>query len=126
MLKILQRFITCEGRFSIAHLCQMRLLKHITGDDPLNLPFYLYNSLIKMSKRYQKQPLSFPQYVYHRGLIDILVQFQLNKKGKSWDEFLIAGGFKGMSSKKKISRPSSRKRANVQVEEHKDEHSSHS
>ena len=93
MLNLVQRFITCEGRFSIAHLYQMRLLTHITGDDPLNLPFYLYNSLIKMSQRYQCQPLSFPQYVYHRGLIKMLVQFQLNKKTKSWDEFLVAEGY---------------------------------
>ena len=89
----------------------MRLLTHITGDDPLNLPFYLYNSLIKMSERYQWQPLSFPQYVYHRGLIKILVQFQLNKKIKSWDEFLVAEGFRGMFSKKPIGHPSSRRRA---------------
>ena len=93
VLNLVQRFITCEGRFSIAHLYQMRLLTHITGDDPLNLPFYLYNSLIKMSQRYQHQPLSFPQYVYHRGLIKMLVQFQLNKKTKSWDEFLVAEGY---------------------------------
>ena len=73
----------------------MRLLTHITGDDPLNLVHYLYNSLLKMSKRYQKQPLSSPQYVYHRGLIKILVQYQLSKKGKSWDEFLLARGFSG-------------------------------
>jgi hypothetical protein len=80
----------------------MRLLTHITGDDPLNLPFYLYNSLIKMSERYQRQALSFPPYVYHDGLIKILVQFQLNKKRKSWDDFLVAEGFRGMSSKKPI------------------------
>ena len=104
----------------------MRLLTHITGDDPLNLPFYLYNSLIKMSKRYQQQPLFFPQYVYHHGLIKIFVQFQLNKKGKSWDEFLIAEGFQVMSSKKKIGGPKSKKRGNVQVEEQRDEPSSHS
>ena len=113
MLKLVQNFITYESHFSIAHLYQMRLLTHITGDDPLNLPYYLYNSLIKMSKRYQQQPLSSPQYVYHRGLINILVQFQLNKKGKSWDEFLLVGGFQGMSFKKKIGRPKSKKKVNV-------------
>jgi hypothetical protein len=96
-----QKFITCEGRFSIAHLYQMRLLTHISGDDPLNLPHYFYNSLLKMAKRYQKQPLSSPQYVYHSGLIKILVQFQLNKKGKSWDEFLLVGGFQGCPPRRK-------------------------
>ena len=126
MLKLVHKFITCEVHFTIAHLYQMRLLTHISGDDPLNLPYYLYNSLIKMSKRYQQQPLSSPQYVYHHGLIKILVQFQLNKKGKSWDEFLLAGGFQGMSSKKKIGCPRSKKKVNVQVEEQRDEPSSHS
>ena len=60
VLKVVQKFITCEGHFSIAHLYEMRPLTHISGGDPLNLPYYLYNSLLKMSKRYQKQPLSSP------------------------------------------------------------------
>ena len=122
----MQKFITCEGHFSIAHLYHMRLLTHILGDDPLNLLHYLYNSLLKMSKRYQKQPLSSSWYVYHRGLIKILVQYQLNKKGKSWDEFLLAGGFQGMTSKKKMGRPKSKRRVNLQVEEQGNEPSSHS
>ena len=126
VLKIVQKFITCEGCFSIAHLYQMRLLTHITCDDPLNLVHYLYNSFLKMSKRYQKQPLSSPQYVYHRGLIKILVQYQLNKKGKSWDEFLLGEGFQGMSSKKKMGHPKSKRRVNLQEEEKGNEPSSHS
>ena len=52
VLRIVQKFVTCEGRFSITHLYQMRLLTHISGDDPLNLVHFLYNSLLKMSKRY--------------------------------------------------------------------------
>ena len=126
VLKVAQKFITCEVCFSITHLYQMRLLTHISGDDPLNLPYYLYNSLLKMSKRYQKQPLSSPQLVYHRGLIKILVQIQFNKKGKSWDEFLLAGGFQGMSSKKKMGHPKSKRRVNLQVEEQRPDPSSHS
>ena len=103
--------------FLVSHLYQLRLLSHISGDDPLDLVHYLYNSLLKMSKRYQKQPLSSPQYVYHRGLIKILVQHQLSKKSKSWDEFLVAEGFQGMPSKKKMGHPKSKKRVNPQEEE---------
>lgn len=44
----------------------------------------------------------------------------------SWDEFLLAGGFQGMSSKKKIGRPKSKKRFNVRVEEQRDKPSFHS
>ena len=54
VFKVVKKFITYEDHFSIAHLYQMRLLTHISSDDPLNLPYYLYNSLLKMSKRYQK------------------------------------------------------------------------
>jgi hypothetical protein len=70
-----------------------------------------------MSRRYQKQPLSSPQYVYHCGLIKILVQHQLNKKKKTWDEFLVAEGFQGMTSKKKMGHPKRNKRVNPQDEE---------
>ena len=117
ILRVVQRYITCEGHFSIAHLYQMRLLTHISSDDPLDLVHSLYNSLLNMFKRYQKQPLSSPQYVYHCGLMKILVQHQLSKKGKSWDEFLVAEGFQGMSSKKKMGRPKSKKRGNPQTKE---------
>ena len=122
----MHKFVTCEGHFSIAHLYQMRLLTHISGYDPLNLVHYLYNSLLKMSKRYQKQPLYSLQYVYHRGLIKILVQFQLSKKWKSWDEFLLVEGFQGMPSKKKMVHPKSKRRVNPQVEEKENKPSSHS
>jgi hypothetical protein len=95
----------------------MRLLTHILGDEPLILVHFLYNSLLKISKRYQKQPLSSPQYIYHRGLIKILAQYQLSKKGKSWDEFLIAESFRGMSSKKRMGHPKSKRRVNPQAED---------
>ena len=109
---MVQRFITYEGHFSIAHLYQMRLISHILGDNPLDLVYFLYNSLLKMSRRYQKKPLSSPQHFYHRRLIKILVQHQLNKKKKTWDEFLVVEGFQGMTSRKKMGYPKSNKMVN--------------
>lgn len=50
----------------------------------------------------------------------------MSKKGKSWDEFLVAEGFQGMSSKKKMGRPKSKRRVNSQMEEQEKEVSSHS
>ena len=117
ILRVVQRFITCEGCFSIAHLYQMRLLCHISGDDPLDLVHFLYNSLLKMSRRFQKQPSPSPQYVYQWVLIKILVQHQLNKKKKTWDEFLVTEGFQGVTSTKKMGCPKSKKRVNPQCEE---------
>ena len=70
-----------------------------------------------MSKIYQKQSLSSPQYVCHCGLIKILVQHQLNKKKETWDEFLVAEGFQGMTSKKTMGRHKSKKRVKPQDEE---------
>ena len=117
ILRVVQRFITCEGRFSISHLYQMRLLSHISGDDPLNLVHFLYNSLVKMSRKFRKKSSPSPQYIYHQDLIKILVQHQLNKKKKTWDEFLVSEGFQGVTSRKKMGHPKSKRRVNSQNEE---------
>ena len=92
----------------------MRLLSHISGDDPLNLVHFLYNWLLKKSRKFQKQPSSSPQYIYHQGLIKILVQYQLNKKKRTWDEFLVSEGLHGMTSRKKMGRPKSKRSINPQ------------
>jgi hypothetical protein len=39
-LLIIHRYITCEGRFSLVYLYHIRLLIHINGDYPLNLPYF--------------------------------------------------------------------------------------
>ena len=96
----------------------MRLFSHISGDDPLNLVHFLYNLLLKMSRSFQKKPSQSSQYIYHQGLIKILIQHQLNKKKKTWEKFLVSEGFQGITSRKKtMCCPKSKKRVNSQNKE---------
>jgi hypothetical protein len=84
-LLIIHRYITCEGRFSLVYLYHIRLLIHINGDYPLNLPYFLLKSLSKMSKRVQSHPATTKGSLFHQGLIRTLVVFSLNEVHKSWD-----------------------------------------
>jgi hypothetical protein len=43
-LPVVQKYITCEGRFSIVHRYLMRFLLHLNGSSIMNLPYYLLKS----------------------------------------------------------------------------------
>jgi hypothetical protein len=45
LLRAIRKYFTCEGRFDIIHTHHIRLLMHFTGRRPLNLPFFLHQSL---------------------------------------------------------------------------------
>lgn len=51
VLIVVQRYITCEGRFNTTHLLHMRFLFHILGYKALNLPYFLHTYLLKMSTK---------------------------------------------------------------------------
>jgi hypothetical protein len=53
LLLIIKQFITCEGRYGLVFLYQVRMLMVFLGFK-LNMPFYLFMSLQKMSKIYQR------------------------------------------------------------------------
>jgi len=53
LLLIFKQFITCEGRYGLVFLYHIRLLMIFLGFN-LNMPFYLFMSLHKMSKCYQR------------------------------------------------------------------------
>ena len=105
VINTLQHYITCEGRFSTVHMYLMRIVSHISGSKPMNLPFFLYKSLLKMSQKIQRNPNYLPYNLYHRGLIKILVVYHLRKTRCSWDKFLSTKGFLHVTSKKKMGRP---------------------
>ena len=84
--KILVRYVSYDGRFSHLHLYHLILLLALQGFK-LNLPFYLWQSLKKMSQAVRS--FSNPdRSIFHHGLIKIIVQHQLSVNGKSWDSFL--------------------------------------
>jgi hypothetical protein len=48
ILRIIQKYFTCEGILDKVYQYQIRLLMHFIGRSPLNLPFFLYRILGRM------------------------------------------------------------------------------
>ena len=105
VLIVVQRYLTCDGRFNVSHLLHMIFLCHNSGHKYLNLPYFLHTYLLKMSSKIQDKPDSPSHLVYHSGLIKILVKSALNRKNKSWDRFIVEEGFTSLTQKKKLGRP---------------------
>jgi hypothetical protein len=93
MLKIIQRYFTCEGRFNMIYQYHIRLLLHFTGKDVMNLPFYLFRSIGKMSDRVQAKSKAVDTSVFHSGLIKMLVMDELRKRNMEWEEFITSSHF---------------------------------
>jgi hypothetical protein len=87
LLAILQRYLTCEGRYTIIFPCHARLLLHFTGT-PLNIPFFLLKSLKRMAEQVQKAN-EFRGSLFHFGLVKILIKSALSKKQETWDLFTV-------------------------------------
>ena len=56
MLKVIQRYFTCEGRFNMIYQYHTRILLHFIGKDLMNIPFYLFRSMGKMVDRVHANP----------------------------------------------------------------------
>jgi hypothetical protein len=65
MLKIIQIYFTCEGIFNMIYQYHIRLLLHFIGKDVMNLPFYLFRSIGKMSDRVQAKSKAVDTSVFH-------------------------------------------------------------
>ena len=54
LLLVIQKFITCEGRFGSMYMYHTRLLMNFLDNQTLNLPYFLQNSLKNMFVTVQK------------------------------------------------------------------------
>lgn len=90
MVYILQKFVTYEGRYSIVYLYHIKLLLHLKRQCVISLPYFLLQSLTKMSKTIQKQKGNENKNLYHFGLVKILIEHELQRRGKTSKEFLAA------------------------------------
>ena len=88
---LVQKYVTCEGRFSLVFLYHIRILQHLNHEKPMNMPYYLLQSLKKMSSQVKKNKNK-ERSMHHHGLIKMLVEYELNQKGKSWNIFLWENG----------------------------------
>ena len=50
-IKILQTYITCEGRYASVFKNHIRFLQHLNQQSKMNIPFFFLKSLQKMSRR---------------------------------------------------------------------------
>ena len=71
----------------------LRFLLHFVGKRSLDLPFYLYRSLAKMSDKVQAKSEGNETSLFHHGLIKLMVLKELKILGREWSSFLFVSGF---------------------------------
>lgn len=123
MLLILQKFITCEGRFGSTYVYHICLLMNFLENGTLNLPFFLLNSLRRMAKNAQKKFESIETTLYYHGLVNILVEFHLRSVGGTWEDFLVRNFFQDAPylSKGSHVKRSRRRNINIKISSQKDD-----
>lgn len=94
IMQIIQRYVTCEGRFATIYIYHMRFLQHVLGIKRLNLPYYFLKSLSKMATRVKNHPEASSHIIFHHGLVKLLITKELEKHKRSWPHFLFWSGFK--------------------------------
>jgi hypothetical protein len=85
MLKVIQRYFTYEGIFNMIYQYHIRILLHFTGKDSMNIPFYLFLGIVKMSDRVQAKSKVVDTCIFHSSLIKFLVMEELRKKKINWE-----------------------------------------
>jgi hypothetical protein len=88
VLYVLQKYLTCEGRYVITLNYHVRLLLHFEAELEMNFPYFLCKSLAKMSRRVQKHSGNPYNSLYHHGLIKILIEDELRLRRDNWDNFV--------------------------------------
>jgi hypothetical protein len=94
ILKIIQRYFTCEGRFNTLYQYHIRLLLHFIGKVEMNIPYYLSRRIGKLSDMIQSKPKNVDTSIFHSRLTRMLVSEELGKKDISWEHFVVASHFK--------------------------------
>jgi hypothetical protein len=112
LLKTIQVYITCEGRYSRVMIYHFKLMNHFTGRTPLNFPYYLHRSLTKMAYQVQAKPNQMQGRLFHHGLIKLIILEELQRRNKTWRFLLLWGEFliEPEPKDKKSSTPKSSKR----------------
>ena len=67
----------------------MHFLSHIADMKSMNLQYFLLKSLAKMSTKIRSKMVIPPHFIYNRGLIKILIHYQLRQVNQTWDHFLF-------------------------------------
>ena len=94
LLVVIKGFITCEGRYNLFFIYHFRLLM-VFMDYELNMHAFLLKILSKMAHLCQIKSLSSKRNVFHHGLVKILIKFQLEQNGDSWEKSVKRNHFLG-------------------------------
>jgi hypothetical protein len=94
LLKIIQRYFTCEGRFNTLYQYHIRLLLHFIGKVEMNPPYYLLRSMGKIPYMIQAKSKDVDSILFHYGLIRMLVYEELSMKDISWENFVVTSHLK--------------------------------
>ena len=92
-IKILQRYVTYEGRFAFVFKYYFRFLQHLSHESKMNLPFFFLKSLQKMSCRVKEHQDHTKQSVFNHGLIKLIISTVLQIREKTWEYFLFSSSF---------------------------------
>ena len=92
LLELIIRYVTYEGRLSKTQFYHLQLLMIFKGH-PVNMPYYLLNSLHKMACTYQMNIGDKETSLFHHGLIKILMSYRLGELEETWESFLMRNGF---------------------------------
>jgi hypothetical protein len=84
----IQKFLTCEGRYTILFHYYFRLLSHLEHKHLMNIPYFLYGMLRQMAAHVQKSKRPTTS-VSHHGLIKLLALRSLARQWRRWDELVI-------------------------------------
>lgn len=122
LLLLIQKFITCEGRFGSMYMYHARLIMNFMEVYTLNLPYFLLSSLKKMSSTVQKHVGNIEPHLYHHGFIKILIEDQMKNTKDTWEKFLTRNHFQELieasgSSSPKILKRSRRKEKNITAQD---------
>lgn len=93
-LLVFKKFITCEGIFGSMFFYHMQLMMHFLEGNEINFPYFLLNSLKKMTGNNQRKIQSIENTMYQHDLIKILIEAHFKNIGDDWESFLVINHFK--------------------------------
>ena len=76
LMKLIIKYFSCEGWFSRLYDYHIKLLMHFTRVKTLNLPHYLYKSMVKMAEKVRRMGDNHHASLFHHGLVKVLVFHQ--------------------------------------------------
>lgn len=107
LLKITRSYFTYEGNFNKVNIYHFHFLAYLACQFRMNGCFYLLASLKHMTTFFRERTYPSPHYVYHKTLIKLSIENQLEKSRRIWSHFLFWGGFQPLPLKDLIRRKKS-------------------